>query len=153
MMMNMGSMAVGNSSRAMFFSTDATGATLLFESLHPSSPAAIFGVWFAIFFTAVTYRALIHVRGYVESKYWLRNRMMCKGGELEVILPTKQPSSLGRDFGRSAFVLITSSFGYILMLIIMTLIVPYFFAVVVGLAVGELLFARLAVGYVAPPYQ
>jgi len=25
--------------------------------------------------------------------------------------------------------------------------------VVVGLAVGELLFARLAVGYVAPPYQ
>ncbi|KAA8900323.1 Ctr copper transporter family-domain-containing protein [Sphaerosporella brunnea] len=53
-----------------------------------------------------------------------------------------QPWNWEREGGRFALTVVTAALGYLVMLITMTYVVGYFFAVVAGLAVAELLLAR-----------
>lgn len=54
------------------------------------------------------------------------------------------PTSLYRDFIRVIIAFISAMLGYALMLAAMTFIIPYFFAIILGLSFGEVFFHRLA---------
>ncbi|CCH45103.1 Copper transport protein CTR1 [Wickerhamomyces ciferrii] len=54
------------------------------------------------------------------------------------------PTSIYRDFIRLLLAFLSAMFGYALMLAAMTFIIPYFFAIILGLSFGEVFFFRLA---------
>ncbi|CAM9013358.1 unnamed protein product [Wickerhamomyces anomalus] len=54
------------------------------------------------------------------------------------------PSSLYRDFIRVILAFVSAMLGYALMLAAMSFIIPYFFAIILGLSFGEVFFHRLA---------
>lgn len=54
------------------------------------------------------------------------------------------PQSLYRDFIRLILAFVSTMVGYVLMLGVMTFVVPYFFAVILGASFGEVFFLRLS---------
>lgn len=54
------------------------------------------------------------------------------------------PTSLYRDFIRVILAFVSAMLGYALMLAAMSFIIPFFFAVILGLSFGEVFFHRLA---------
>ena len=145
----------GEAGMPMFFTT-SYGNPVLFSTVAPTTPVAIFGVWVAIFTLALIYRGLVCARAYVEAVYWSPSASGSSAASLFEDEVGKGLRGRGRgvvqgfewkrDLGRGAMGAVTSVLGYGLMLVVMSFVVGWFLAVVAGLAVGEVVFARLTAG-------
>ncbi|CCG83622.1 putative Ctr copper transporter [Taphrina deformans PYCC 5710] len=157
---------------SMVFTTSYSGVPILFESWAPKDNGAFVGAWFAIFFWAILFRALIWMRSVFETRWaarWYRKYEMrpvqsrTDSDSINAIdkleekrsalsssqrqLQTHAPFRLQVEVPRMLLVFVTVILGYSLMLITMTYVVGYFFAVCTGLAVGELIFGRYSHKY------
>ncbi|KAI5804322.1 Ctr copper transporter family-domain-containing protein [Geopyxis carbonaria] len=126
-----------HSSMAMTFVISPLNTPLLFKKIIPTTNGAAFGLWFGIFTVAVLFRGLLFTRFYLETVHW---SPALRGGFDELGLKFQrrtlkglsQEFSISRDLGRMGIALVTATVGYILMLVVMSFVVAWFFAVVVG---------------------
>lgn len=148
-----------------YFHTDG-GDNLLFESWVPSSPRAIAGASFAVFFLAILERFVNGLRGRLQG-YWASNALhrstehairedntsnkseSASSSRRCGLTPTPRkrivpPFILAHDFTRGIIYMFQAAIAYALMLAVMTFQVWYFVSIVLGLGVGELLFGRWA---------
>lgn len=148
-----------------YFHTDG-GDNPLLQSWVPSSPRAVTGASFALFFLAILERFVNGLRGRLRG-YWASNALqrstkhaIRKGNASNT--SERAPSSLGRrliptprkrivppfilahDFTWGTIYMFQAAIAYALMLAVMTFQVGYFVSVILGLGVGELLFGRWA---------
>jgi solute carrier family 31 (copper transporter), member 1 len=119
-------------------------------SWTPETPAAYFGTWMFIFFLGVISRALLAAKTIIEG-YWFR-----KFASTAVVVSTNDDGKVkvvsgGRnvlvwrtsvDVPRSLMQFVISGVNYLLMIVVMTMNVGYFFAVLAGVFFGELFFGR-----------
>jgi len=117
----------------------------------PETPAAYFGTWMFIFFLAGFSRALLAWKTALEG-HWFR-----KYASTTVVVNSQDDGKVkivsgGRnalvwrtsvDVPRSLLQMVSSGVNYLLMIIVMTLNVGFFFAVLGGVLFGELFFGRL----------
>ncbi|KAI5784681.1 Ctr copper transporter family-domain-containing protein [Geopyxis carbonaria] len=134
MAMDSGSCGMSMGGMAMTFTTHWRNTPLLFNSWAPSTGAQLFGTLAAIFFAAIFTRVLLLARSWLERRYWNP-----KGS-------IQQEFAIGRDLGRATLAGVTAVMAYALMLVAMSYVVAYFFAIIVGLMVAEVLGARLVGG-------
>lgn len=148
-----------------YFHADG-GDNLLLESWVPSSPRAVAGASFALFFLAILERFVNGLRGRLQG-YWASNalhrsaehvirednasnkseRVWSSRGRALIPTPRKRivpPFILAHDFTRGIIYIIQAAIVYALMLAVMTFQVGYFVSIVLGLGVGELSFGRWA---------
>ncbi|KAH8818578.1 Ctr copper transporter [Flagelloscypha sp. PMI_526] len=132
------------------------GDTLLFKSIVPTKPGAIFGACLVIFIIAIGGRWISSVARGVNQRGILS--IMVKGMRLRMsLLPppdlyARQPSShapsnyatqiLSNELARSTLLGLETTIHYLLMLIVMTFNVSYIISSILGSVVGELIFGR-----------
>lgn len=113
-----------STSMAMVFTTSYSGIPVLFRALQPKTTAQVFGVWVAIFLTAIFYRSLGCLRNHLETTHWspqfrYEGDLLGQKGRSQYI----QPFSIVRDGGRALLTFVTATLGYALMLVVMSFIV------------------------------
>ncbi|KAF9960757.1 hypothetical protein BGZ70_008500 [Mortierella alpina] len=136
---------------------------VLFESWVPRNQSQYVGTWFALFFitllfvTIQTYHASLEARWAEEqalaaetTKSDLSAPLTAGGARSSSILIHwvhlwRQPWTLQeakQNIVRAVLTFVETTLGYALMLVTMTFNVPLFFAVIVGLTIGSVIFAR-----------
>jgi len=138
----------GGHSMNMVFTSKALHYPVLFSGLEAHTNSQVFAIVVLIIATAVVYRGVVALRQFLESKYWAYSA--CQPAvETEATKATSLSiqNSLVRDSGRFLLTFLSATLGYALMLIVMTFVLPYFFAVVLGLALSEFMFSRLLKTY------
>ncbi len=141
----------------MWFNNNYKGYPVIFKTLYANNGGACFGIFCALFFSAMFFRGLSFLMCYLENVTWKTIPASCDSCEDE---ESKIPSSPAIKRGpfsapfiwyqeiiRLVIYFLTALFGYALMLGVMTYILTYVFAVVLGIAFGDLLFNRMARGY------
>ena len=145
---------------------------VVFKTLTASSGGAAFGIFCVLFFSAFFYRGLAFLAAYLEQRVF-KTEVPCQNNDdtdteakcCDVDVPVSNnpeiansekdrsvlakffhftPQSLYRDFIRLIITFVSAMFGYALMLAVMSFVITYFFAVVLGMAFGEIFFLRLA---------
>jgi len=112
----------------MTFTTEWKSSPILFDSWAPETATEFAGAFIAIVIIAFILRALLALRTYIEN-HWANN---------------KRTSTWVKRAVRVSLAVVTATLGYAVMLVTMTYIVQYFFAVVLGLTLAECIFG----GYV-----
>lgn len=140
-------MGSGHHMMNMFFSNRALNYPVLFEGLKGKTNGQVAGIVILIIVAGIFHRFLVYVRDLCEHRYWAPlSESVCEGipSNLKPARDTKSANMMhqGRDLGRVLMTVLTAIIGYSLMLITMTFVVPYFFAAVIGLGIGEAIFAR-----------
>ncbi|KAI5858835.1 Ctr copper transporter family-domain-containing protein [Tricharina praecox] len=115
---------------AMTFTTKYT-TPLLFSRLVPTTPSQAVGFGITIFVLAFTYRALVFLRAYLEAVYWSPKPASPAptfgddvGGEKSLRQRgVAQDFDWMRETGRMLLTALTSMIGYVIMLIVMSLVV------------------------------
>ncbi|ODQ79814.1 hypothetical protein BABINDRAFT_161504 [Babjeviella inositovora NRRL Y-12698] len=168
--MDMSSMHMGGMN--MKFSTNWNNYEVLFTNLKATSGGAAFGIFVFLFAVAFTLRGIIFFSSYLEQNIWRSSSAVvvaetqtvpsvdcgCDDDEEKISSsppPTIQKPSLLRQFFFTTFTefkrdvirlviaFVAIMLSYALMLAVMTYVVLYFFAVVLGLAFGELWWGRI----------
>ncbi|RUS31713.1 Ctr copper transporter [Jimgerdemannia flammicorona] len=156
-------MSYSHSLMTMSFHTGTTDPVWLAEWV-PQSEQAYIGTLVGILIFSILTRALTAARYYVTAIHALQARCRdatvtpfkfeghssAEAGTSDGDLIIPNPLALPRvpkfswrvDLLRSLFVLLQTFLGYLLMLVVMTLNVGYFFAVLLGVFVGEVVFGR-----------
>jgi len=153
--MDMGSSnSTATMSQMMYFHTSLTD-NIFSLAWTPQSPAAYFGTWMFIFFFGILYRGLHALKSILEA-FWF-HKFASKAvvvssdddGKVRVV-SGGQNAHVWRtsvDIPRAFLQMVNSGVAYLLMIIVMTMNVGYFFAVLSGIFFGELIFGRWASGH------
>lgn len=171
--LNMSAMDMGHSSEgsgqmsmSMYFTTRITGVPVLFKTLSAANGAQAFGIFILFFGLAFLTKGLEFTKNYLEQKVWSNPNYLvtqkttiieqceCDGeapkvyNEPEETLfasqkPPRLITVLTRDVIRLSLCFIIEMFSYALMLVAMSFSLLYFFAVVIGMALGRFFFERV----------
>ncbi|CDR36932.1 CYFA0S01e05666g1_1 [Cyberlindnera fabianii] len=153
--------------------TKYAGYPVVFETLQAASGGAAFGIFCVLFFSAFFFRGLSFLGAYIEQRVFVPTKLTedagsssteeeeikCCGPATATEIGLNQntsdrsvlakffhvtPQSLYRDFVRLIIVFVSTMIGYALMLAAMSFVLLYFFAIVLGIAFGEIFFLRLS---------
>jgi copper transporter 1 len=154
--------------------TNYAGYSVVFDTLKAANGGAAFGIFCVLFFTAFIFRGLAFLGAYIEQRVFVPSSLRdddetsheedieekCCGpadssheNTTDLIKERSTlakffhftPQSLYRDFIRLILVFVSTMIGYALMLAVMSFILLYFFAVILGIAFGEIFFLRLSI--------
>lgn len=158
-----------------YFVTDWLNYPVIFRTMALSNGGKLFGIFLFLFVLGFLFRGLSFASAYIEQKVFhnYQNSVIveveenCECGDVDTdsagksaqSAPTshKMRSSKLRQFllpGKSEFLkdvvrllllFLTLMIGYLLMIAAMSYVILYFFAVVLGIAFGEVFFNRLAI--------
>ncbi|KAJ5573961.1 Ctr copper transporter [Penicillium hispanicum] len=142
------SSTMSSNSTSMAFNTDNLSSVLFSTSWMPTSTGGYVGTWFFLFFLAVIWRALVATQAKLDIFWAARNaqyQIFIDGGQ-------KQPRHrdviqawrVSVNLPRAAIRMVNQGISYLLMIAVMTMNVGFFFAVLVGYFIGELVFGRVA---------
>ncbi|KAF9918165.1 hypothetical protein FBU30_000328 [Linnemannia zychae] len=140
---------------------------VLFEKWVPRNQSQYVGTWFALFFltlffqTISTYRTCLEARWVEEKAAEVDDttksdssvRLTSLGGDkrhnssilmhwIQLWRQPWSPKEVKQNVIRALLTFVETTLGYALMLVTMTFNVPLFFAVIVGLTVGSVVFSR-----------
>ncbi|KAJ5619345.1 Ctr copper transporter [Penicillium lagena] len=132
----------------MVFNTNNLSAMLYSSSWMPTSIAGYVGTWFFLFFLAIIWRAIVATLFKLDAFWAAQNSqylILINGGQEK----PKQESvvqawRVSVNLPRAALRTISQGIAYLLMIAVMTMNVGFFFAVLVGYFMGELIFSRLS---------
>nr|GAT51777.1 predicted protein [Mycena chlorophos] len=142
------------------------GDMLLFKSIAPSSPGAIFGACLILFLIAIGERGLLALgRRFAKVRTTRAERLLASrsyifddasagkahdevpssesssGGALQARTPA--PFILSHELSRGALAGVQTTVHYVLMLVVMTFNAAFLISVVLGVVVGEVVFGRM----------
>lgn len=146
------------------------GYPVVFSGLHAANGGQAFGIFVLLFFVAFFFRGTGFLCAYIEQIVFVPSRLTvdddtasdekigstCSEEEAQTTTEIVKerstlakffqysPHSLYRDFIRLLIVFVSAMLGYGLMLAAMSFVLLYFFAVVLGIAFGEIFFLRLS---------
>lgn len=159
-------------SMSMTFGARWNETAIVFPSWKARTTGQYVGAWFALFFIALFFRLLFVLRAafeyfYASKQYARRGYNYLNAVETTNLSDSsKSPESSSSeireqanplssnsrfwkvpvvptvDIGRCLFTFVIAMVSYFLMLAAMTFVTGYFFAIITGLAVGELLLGR-----------
>ncbi|CCX05918.1 Ctr copper transporter family-domain-containing protein [Pyronema domesticum] len=138
--------AISNHSMPSVFILSPINRPLLLLFLTSRNPVEVMMFWLLIFGLAVGYRAMAYARHRLETRYWNPPGFRGSPGNQSFFFSPSlvvQRLDWSRDLKRAGMEFLTQVIGYLLMLIAMSFVVPWFFAIVLGLATAEFFFARL----------
>ncbi|KAF9277998.1 hypothetical protein BGZ74_003208 [Mortierella antarctica] len=145
----------------MFFHTGYADY-VLFETWVPRNLGQYVGTWFALFFITLLYQTIATYHASLEAKWAaaaaLEDEISSKSDSsvpltgsvstsilLHWVHLWRQPWTMTeakQNFIRAVLTFVETTLGYALMLVTMTFNVPLFFAVVMGLTIGSVVFSR-----------
>lgn len=145
-----------------YFSTHYKGYPVVIRSLYADNGAQVFGIFLLIILLAFVYKAVLFISWCLEVKWFkavdqsteknpknqddenAQQKINAKiPNLLEIFTPTIKDSR--NDFIRLILSFISTALIYVMMLISMTYVVVYFFAVVLGLSMAEVFFNRIKI--------
>ncbi|KAJ5684888.1 Ctr copper transporter [Penicillium maclennaniae] len=131
----------------MAFNTDNLSTMLFSSAWMPTSTGDYVGTWFFLFFLAVIWRAISAKVASLDAFWASKNAgypIFINGGQEK---PSRekliQTWRLSVNLPRAALRMLNQGISYLLMIAVMTMNVGFFFAVLVGYFVGELVFGRV----------
>ncbi|KAJ5963099.1 Ctr copper transporter [Penicillium waksmanii] len=140
--------STASTSMQMTFNTENLSTMLYSTSWMPTSTGGYVGTWFFLFFLAVTWRAMSAKLANFEASWAATNArypILINGGQDE---PSRQNLiqtwRLSVNLPRAVLRMANQGIAYLLMIAVMTMNVGFFFAVLVGYFVGELIFGRVS---------
>ncbi|CAI7564284.1 unnamed protein product [Penicillium pancosmium] len=143
-----GMTSTASTSMQMAFNTENLSTMLYSTSWMPTSTGGYVGTWFFLFFLAVIWRAMSAKIAKLDASWAARNAgypILINGGQDE---PSRQNLiqtwRLSVNLPRAVFRMVNQGIAYLLMIAVMTMNVGFFFAVLVGYFVGELISGRVS---------
>ncbi|KAI5857141.1 Ctr copper transporter family-domain-containing protein [Tricharina praecox] len=128
---------------AMTFQVSYAKMPILFDSVVPRNTGEFIGALVVIFLFSGLLRSLMLLRVWLEQHYWSPSATYNKEAAGQ---DGRQTFNLPRELARAGLTAVTATLGYAVMLVTMTFVVGYFFAVIAGLAAAEFAFAHLVGG-------
>ncbi|KAI8360552.1 Ctr copper transporter family-domain-containing protein [Mortierella sp. GBAus27b] len=146
---------------------------VLFEKWVPRNQSQYVGTWFALFFITIFFQTIQAYHNSLEARWAEEHALQveessgtdssapltdAKGHSSSILLHWvhlwRQPWTLKeakQNVIRAVLTFVETTLGYALMLVTMTFNVPLFFAVIVGLTVGSVMFSRQRLVTVGKP--
>ncbi|KAF7289998.1 hypothetical protein HMN09_01304500 [Mycena chlorophos] len=134
---------------------------LLFKTIAPSSPGAIFGACLVLFLIAIGERGLLALgRRFAKLRVTRAERLLSSrsypfddakasdsesssGGAVALQARAPAPFILSHELSRGALAGVQTTVHYVLMLVVMTFNAAFLISVVLGVVVGEVVFGRM----------
>ncbi|KAF3389631.1 hypothetical protein F1880_003239 [Penicillium rolfsii] len=140
--------STASTSMNMVFNTENLSTMLFSTSWMPTSTGGYVGTWFFLFFLAVIWRAMSASLARLDAFWAARNAeypILINGGQDR---PSRakliQTWRLSVNLPRAALRMANQGIAYLLMIAVMTMNVGFFFAVLIGYFVGELVSGRVS---------